>query len=148
MALLPEARAVLVPCLSRRRRAPASPQVIAPTPLRRAVPRGPGGRGGGAALPLCALTPTQVRWLGLAEVLAPANPTRQSSPIELAASQVAASVDTRAFKRSLHHSERYNRRGFGLGEEVAGSLRAGLPKRSDRPACETTATHCARVGSR
>lgn len=32
------------------------------------------------------------------------------------------SVDTRAFKRSLHHSERYNRRGFGLGNEVAGSL--------------------------
>jgi 4-hydroxy-3-methylbut-2-enyl diphosphate reductase len=31
-------------------------------------------------------------------------------------------VDTHAFKRSLHHSERYNRRGFGLGEEVAGSL--------------------------
>ena len=31
-------------------------------------------------------------------------------------------VDTRAFKRSLHHSDRYNRRGFGLGEEVAGSL--------------------------
>jgi 4-hydroxy-3-methylbut-2-enyl diphosphate reductase len=31
-------------------------------------------------------------------------------------------VDTRAFKRSLHQSERYNRRGFGLGEEVAGSL--------------------------
>ena len=31
-------------------------------------------------------------------------------------------VDTRAFKRSLHHSERYNRRGFGLGNEVAGSL--------------------------
>jgi 4-hydroxy-3-methylbut-2-en-1-yl diphosphate reductase len=31
-------------------------------------------------------------------------------------------VDTRAFKRTLHHSERYNRRGFGLGEEVAGSL--------------------------
>ncbi len=31
-------------------------------------------------------------------------------------------VDTRAFKRSLHHSERYNRRGFGLGEEVADSL--------------------------
>ncbi|MFZ9149478.1 MAG: 4-hydroxy-3-methylbut-2-enyl diphosphate reductase, partial [Vulcanococcus sp.] len=25
-------------------------------------------------------------------------------------------------KRSLHHSDRYNRRGFGLGEEVAGSL--------------------------
>jgi len=33
-----------------------------------------------------------------------------------------AAVDTRAFKRSLHHSELYNRRGFGLGEEVAGSL--------------------------
>jgi 4-hydroxy-3-methylbut-2-enyl diphosphate reductase len=32
-------------------------------------------------------------------------------------------VDTRSFKRSLHHSELYNRRGFGLGEEVAGSLR-------------------------
>ncbi|MEI8250167.1 MAG: 4-hydroxy-3-methylbut-2-enyl diphosphate reductase [Synechococcus sp. ELA057] len=31
-------------------------------------------------------------------------------------------MDTRSFKRSLHHSERYNRRGFGLGEEVAGSL--------------------------
>jgi 4-hydroxy-3-methylbut-2-enyl diphosphate reductase len=31
-------------------------------------------------------------------------------------------VDTRAFKRSLHHSDRYNRRGFGLGDEVAGSL--------------------------
>ena len=26
-------------------------------------------------------------------------------------------MDTRAFKRSLHHSDRYNRRGFGLGEE-------------------------------
>ena len=31
-------------------------------------------------------------------------------------------MDTRAFKRSLHHSEHYNRRGFGLGNEVAGSL--------------------------
>ncbi|MCT0249188.1 4-hydroxy-3-methylbut-2-enyl diphosphate reductase [Synechococcus sp. CS-205] len=31
-------------------------------------------------------------------------------------------MDTRAFKRSLHHSERYNRRGFGLGEQVAVSL--------------------------
>ncbi len=31
-------------------------------------------------------------------------------------------MDTRSFKRSLHHSERYNRRGFGLGEEVSGSL--------------------------
>jgi 4-hydroxy-3-methylbut-2-enyl diphosphate reductase len=31
-------------------------------------------------------------------------------------------VDTRAFKRSLHHSERYNRRGFGLGDQVAGTL--------------------------
>lgn len=31
-------------------------------------------------------------------------------------------VDTHAFKRSLHHSERYNRRGFGRAQEVAGSL--------------------------
>ncbi len=31
-------------------------------------------------------------------------------------------VDTHAFKRSLHHSERYNRRGFGRAEEVASSL--------------------------
>ena len=31
-------------------------------------------------------------------------------------------MDTRAFKRSLDHSDRYNRRGFGLGDEVAGSL--------------------------
>ncbi|MFN7899259.1 MAG: 4-hydroxy-3-methylbut-2-enyl diphosphate reductase [Synechococcaceae cyanobacterium] len=31
-------------------------------------------------------------------------------------------MDTRSFKRSLHQSERYNRRGFGLGEEVASSL--------------------------
>jgi len=31
-------------------------------------------------------------------------------------------VDTRAFKRSLHHSDRYNRRGFGRADEVAGSL--------------------------
>lgn len=31
-------------------------------------------------------------------------------------------MDTHAFKRALHHSERYNRRGFGLGEEVAGNL--------------------------
>ena len=31
-------------------------------------------------------------------------------------------MDTCAFKRSLHHSDRYNRRGFGLGDEVAGSL--------------------------
>jgi 4-hydroxy-3-methylbut-2-enyl diphosphate reductase len=35
---------------------------------------------------------------------------------------VPIAVDTRAFKRSLHHSERYNRRGFGLGDEVAGTL--------------------------
>ena len=42
-------------------------------------------------------------------------------PIESAQTAPAA-VDTRAFKRSLHHSERYNRRGFGLGDEVAGSL--------------------------
>lgn len=31
-------------------------------------------------------------------------------------------MDTRAFKRSLHHSDRYNRRGFGRAEEVASSL--------------------------
>ena len=31
-------------------------------------------------------------------------------------------MDTHAFKRSLHHSERYNRRGFGRAEEVADSL--------------------------
>ncbi|MFN9622446.1 MAG: 4-hydroxy-3-methylbut-2-enyl diphosphate reductase [Cyanobacteriota bacterium] len=31
-------------------------------------------------------------------------------------------MDTHAFKRALHHSERYNRRGFGLGEVVAGHL--------------------------
>jgi len=35
---------------------------------------------------------------------------------------VISPVDTHAFKRSLHHSERYNRRGFGRAEEVAGSL--------------------------
>ena len=31
-------------------------------------------------------------------------------------------MDTHAFKRSLHNSDRYNRRGFGRAEEVAGSL--------------------------
>ena len=31
-------------------------------------------------------------------------------------------MDTHAFKRSLHHSERYNRRGFGRAEEVAENL--------------------------
>jgi 4-hydroxy-3-methylbut-2-enyl diphosphate reductase len=31
-------------------------------------------------------------------------------------------MDTHAFKRALHHSERYNRRGFGLGDVVAGHL--------------------------
>ena len=31
-------------------------------------------------------------------------------------------MDTHAFKRSLHHSKRYNRRGFGRAEEVAESL--------------------------
>jgi len=35
---------------------------------------------------------------------------------------VISPVDTHAFKRSLHHSERYNRRGFGRAQEVAGSL--------------------------
>jgi len=43
-------------------------------------------------------------------------------PHRVASAPAHAAVDTRAFKRSLHHSERYNRRGFGLGEEVAGSL--------------------------
>ena len=38
------------------------------------------------------------------------------------AQAVISPVDTHAFKRSLHHSERYNRRGFGRAEEVAGSL--------------------------
>jgi 4-hydroxy-3-methylbut-2-enyl diphosphate reductase len=33
-------------------------------------------------------------------------------------------LDTHAFKRALHHSERYNRRGFGLGEEVSGTLQS------------------------
>ncbi|BEV35593.1 4-hydroxy-3-methylbut-2-enyl diphosphate reductase [Synechococcus sp. M16CYN] len=32
-------------------------------------------------------------------------------------------MDTRAFKRSLHHSGQYNRRGFGRAEEVAESLK-------------------------
>ncbi len=31
-------------------------------------------------------------------------------------------MDTQAFKRSLHHSERYNRRGFGRANEVASNL--------------------------
>ena len=31
-------------------------------------------------------------------------------------------VDTRAFKRSLHHSRNYNRRGFGRAQEVAETL--------------------------
>ena len=43
-------------------------------------------------------------------------------PHRVASAPAHAAVDTRSFKRSLHHSERYNRRGFGLGEEVAGSL--------------------------
>jgi 4-hydroxy-3-methylbut-2-enyl diphosphate reductase len=46
-----------------------------------------------------------------------------SLPIESAQPDRAA-LDTHAFKRALHHSERYNRRGFGLGEEVSGSLRS------------------------
>ena len=36
-------------------------------------------------------------------------------------------MDTHAFKRSLHHSERYNRRGFGRAEEVAESLEQAYP---------------------
>ena len=39
-----------------------------------------------------------------------------------AGSAVADILDTRAFKRSLHHSDNYNRRGFGRAEEVAGIL--------------------------
>ena len=31
-------------------------------------------------------------------------------------------MDTKAFKRSLHHSDRYNRKGFGRAEEVSGEL--------------------------
>ncbi len=31
-------------------------------------------------------------------------------------------MDTKAFKRSLHHSENYHRRGFGHGEEVSGVM--------------------------
>ena len=42
-------------------------------------------------------------------------------PIELPP-PCSTAVDTRAFKRSLHHSDRYNRRGFGRADEVAGSL--------------------------
>ncbi|MFZ9737031.1 MAG: 4-hydroxy-3-methylbut-2-enyl diphosphate reductase [Prochlorotrichaceae cyanobacterium] len=32
------------------------------------------------------------------------------------------SLDTKAFRRSLHHSDRYNRKGFGLTEEVSGTM--------------------------
>jgi len=53
-------------------------------------------------------------------------------------------VDTRAFKRSLHHSERYNRRGFGLGEEVAGSLKTAY--QSDLIASLRTDGHELREG--
>jgi len=53
-------------------------------------------------------------------------------------------VDTRAFKRSLHHSERYNRRGFGLGEEVAGSLQTAY--QSDLIASLRTNGHELREG--
>ncbi|MFN9547868.1 MAG: 4-hydroxy-3-methylbut-2-enyl diphosphate reductase [Cyanobacteriota bacterium] len=42
-------------------------------------------------------------------------------------------MDTHAFKRALHHSERYNRRGFGLGEVVAGNLQTAY--QSDLVAC-------------
>lgn len=31
-------------------------------------------------------------------------------------------LDTKAFRRSLHHSDRYNRKGFGLIEEVSGTM--------------------------
>ncbi len=53
-------------------------------------------------------------------------------------------MDTRAFKRSLHHSERYNRRGFGLGEEVAGSLKTAY--QSDLVASLRTNGHELREG--
>ncbi|MFZ0409363.1 MAG: 4-hydroxy-3-methylbut-2-enyl diphosphate reductase [Cyanobium sp.] len=53
-------------------------------------------------------------------------------------------MDTRAFKRSLHHSERYNRRGFGLGEEVAGSLQTAY--QSDLVASLRTNGHELREG--
>jgi 4-hydroxy-3-methylbut-2-enyl diphosphate reductase len=53
-------------------------------------------------------------------------------------------VDTRSFKRSLHHSERYNRRGFGLGEEVAGSLQTAY--QSDLIASLRTHGHELREG--
>ncbi len=53
-------------------------------------------------------------------------------------------MDTRAFKRSLHHSERYNRRGFGLGEEVAGSLKTAY--QSDLVASLRTDGHELREG--
>ncbi|MEI7665440.1 MAG: 4-hydroxy-3-methylbut-2-enyl diphosphate reductase [Synechococcaceae cyanobacterium ELA263] len=53
-------------------------------------------------------------------------------------------MDTRAFKRSLHHSERYNRRGFGLGEEVAGSLKTAY--QSDLIASLRTDGHELREG--
>jgi 4-hydroxy-3-methylbut-2-enyl diphosphate reductase len=53
-------------------------------------------------------------------------------------------VDTRAFKRSLHHSERYNRRGFGLGDEVAGSLQTAY--QSDLVATLRTSGHELRRG--
>ncbi|MEO1002267.1 MAG: 4-hydroxy-3-methylbut-2-enyl diphosphate reductase [Cyanobacteria bacterium J06638_7] len=53
-------------------------------------------------------------------------------------------MDTRAFKRSLHHSERYNRRGFGLGDEVAGSLQTAY--QSDLVATLRTSGHELRRG--
>jgi 4-hydroxy-3-methylbut-2-enyl diphosphate reductase len=53
-------------------------------------------------------------------------------------------LDTRSFKRSLHHSERYNRRGFGLGDEVAGSLQTAY--QSDLIASLRTNGHELRVG--
>jgi 4-hydroxy-3-methylbut-2-enyl diphosphate reductase len=53
-------------------------------------------------------------------------------------------MDTRAFKRSLHHSERYNRRGFGLGDVVAGSLKTAY--QSDLVASLRTDGHELREG--
>ena len=57
---------------------------------------------------------------------------------------VCAALDTRSFKRSLHHSERYNRRGFGLGDEVAGSLQTAY--QSDLIASLRTNGHELQVG--
>ena len=35
---------------------------------------------------------------------------------------MAETIDTQAFRRTLHHSDNYNRRGFGRANEVASTL--------------------------